>query len=428
MYSVNKFVASSTYAWPGWTLDGSDAKQLWTGVPLSQNATAQYRVYLYNYRGVSAPKIISRGTVRLGNGGAPIEKWIEVTLNKTSKFANGLVAKNSIVFNGNNATVDSWNSEKDPATGLPRVPAVAYSSTYRRDNGTVGSIAISSDAVLVKNADVWGYVSNNSQTSSQSPADFVASNGSILGTDSPGGSNVDPSRVSTTFSASFSDITIPTESLPGNLGNINTSMTLPLAADVALFPTGNGTGDYAGYYVYDASKIAIGANDVLSITGKVCIKLSSTVDTGGGNGEIAILANGYLSIYTAASINLAGKGVTNGVDLDTPADGVQADELGQPKKFQIWGTATSGTQNINITGSSQFSGIIYAPQGNVQITGNGAVCGSIVAQDITLSGNAQFHYDESLADLGGGSPFRVSKWKELTTAADRAAYETVLTW
>jgi hypothetical protein len=144
MYSVNKFVASSTYAWPGWTLDGADAKQVWTGVPLSQNATAQYRVYMYNYRGVAAPKVIARGTVQLGNGGTPIEKWIEVTLSKTSKFANGLVAKNSIVFNGNNATVDSWNSEKDPATGIARVPPVAYSSTYRRDNGTVGSIGFDS--------------------------------------------------------------------------------------------------------------------------------------------------------------------------------------------------------------------------------------------------------------------------------------------
>ena len=46
--------------------------------------------------------------------------------------------------------------------------------------------------------------------------------------------------------------------------------------------------------------------------------------------------------------------------------------------------------------------------------------GSVVAEDITLVGNAAFHYDESLGNLGDGNPFRVAKWKELTTAAERA--------
>ena len=46
---------------------------------------------------------------------------------------------------------------------------------------------------------------------------------------------------------------------------------------------------------------------------------------------------------------------------------------------------------------------------------------SVVAEDITLTGNANFHYDESLGNLGTGNPFRVAKWKELTTATERSA-------
>ena len=42
-----------------------------------------------------------------------------------------------------------------------------------------------------------------------------------------------------------------------------------------------------------------------------------------------------------------------------------------------------------------------------------------VANDITLVGNANFHYDESLANFGVGNPFRVSIWRELTSAAQR---------
>ena len=45
--------------------------------------------------------------------------------------------------------------------------------------------------------------------------------------------------------------------------------------------------------------------------------------------------------------------------------------------------------------------------------------GSIVAEAISVTGDASFHYDESLANFGSGNPYRVSKWKELTSAADR---------
>jgi hypothetical protein len=47
--------------------------------------------------------------------------------------------------------------------------------------------------------------------------------------------------------------------------------------------------------------------------------------------------------------------------------------------------------------------------------------GSVVADNITLTGNAAFHYDEALGEPEGTSPYRVSKWEELTTAASRTA-------
>jgi hypothetical protein len=366
----------------------------------------------------------------LGSGGAPIEKWLEVTLGQTSKFSNGLVAKNSILFSGNNANVDSWNSEWD-TTVTPRVartPPAPYNSAIRLDNGSVGSISISTDSVVVQNADVWGYVSNNSGSTLHPPEEFVGTNGSILGANSPTGSNVDPNRTSTTFSASFEPATVPTEIAIANLGNINSDgYVLPRVGDV--LP--NGTGEYAGYYIYDATQVNL-SNIKMTIDGKVVLRLTNTgssVDVGGGNGEINIGATGYLSIYTPGDVNIAGQGVSNGVDgADTGTSIDLVSELGQPKKFQVWGTKTSGSQTMSFAGLSLFSGVIYAPRASVTIVGNGAICGSVVAGDIQLTGNAQFHYDESLASLGGDSPFRISKWKELTTAADRTAYAPILNW
>jgi Tfp pilus assembly protein PilX len=440
MYSVNQSVADSSYDWvaASWTADGgANVRRKWTSVSLSQNTTGEYRVYVYNNTGVvAAPKIVTRAIVTLGGtSAAPIEKWIEVQLAKTSLFASGLVAKTSIVFNGNNATVDSWNSEKND-DGTPRGSPVPFSNAVRRDNGTVGSISISSDAVLTKNADVWGYVSNNSGLSGTDPGDFVSTNGSILGADSTPDatwehSNVDPERVQTTFSAPFDAVKTPDYSAIANLGNIDNDLTLPRAADVgASLAAGASAGEYEGYYFYDASKIDL-VNKKLTISGKVVLRLASTattVNTGGGSGEISIGSAGMLAVYAPGTVKIAGQGISNGVDADSPADGIQQDEMGQPKQFRLYGTQPSGEQSITVAGNGLFSGVIYAPQGAVKITGNGAVSGSVVANKITLDGNAQFHYDESLKDLGGDSPYRVSKWKELTTATSRSTYSTALTW
>jgi hypothetical protein len=51
--------------------------------------------------------------------------------------------------------------------------------------------------------------------------------------------------------------------------------------------------------------------------------------------------------------------------------------------------------------------------------------GSVVANKITLVGNAAFHYDESLARRESTEPFTIQKWRELTTEAERATYNSV---
>lgn len=417
MYAINQSVTNSSYSWTGWsTVDALHKRQKWQNVALSQNASGEFRVQVYNFSGTPAPKIVSRALITLGGAsGAPIEKWIEVQLTKTSKFANGLVAKDSITFSGNNATVDSWNS--DPNGDGSTIQA--YDPSVRNDNGSVGSISVASDAVVVQNADVWGYVS----TGGTDPTTFVGNNGSVLGDGSTDDgtwakSNVDPDRVSTTFSANFDAVDVPTQAAIINLGSINSATPLPRPADVA---AGLAVG---GVYYYDANSISLSGMSILPINGNVVIRLTGDVTVSGNNAGISLGANGKLALYTPGAVTIAGKGVMNGADTDGSGF-VDQDELRQPMNFQIWGTATT-SQDITFTGNGLFSGIIYAPQGNVDITGNGAVNGSVVANNITLRGNAQFHYDESLGNLDSGNPYRVGKWKELTTADDRDDYATAM--
>lgn len=406
MYSINKMVEDDTYSWTtdGWSVvDTNNARRQWTGYTFDQNATGKVRVYVYNYLGTVAPKLVARSTITLGGAtAAPIEKWIEVQLAKTSKFANGLVARQQVRFSGNNATVDSWNSDPD---NNPATAAIPYSAATKNDEGSVGSIAVTVDAVLVQNADIFGYVATGGVAATVGSQGLIGPFGTTSGTIAAGHSSTD-------FSASFDAVTAPTATY-AHLGAITNTTTLPGATDT---PAADGK------YYYSATQVNFN-NKSLNITaGKdVVLRLTdaiTAISIGGGSGAINLNTGSKLAIYADGDISVAGNGIMNGGTTSATAN--------QPINFQIWGTKTTGTQNIAISGNGVLSAIVYAPQGSVRINGNGDVSGSVVANDITCVGNALFHYDESLGNFGGGNPYRVTLWRELTTATDRNTYSSVL--
>jgi Tfp pilus assembly protein PilX len=419
MYSINQMVLDPAYTWSGWTPTGvanEDARRIWTGYSFDQNATGVVRVYVEHYEGAVAPKIISRATVTLGGQtSAPIEKWIEVTLAKTSKFSNGLVAKRTINFSGTNASVNSWNSDPD---GLPGTAAIPYSTAVDDDNGSVGSISVTA-AVTINNADIWGYVATGGTPATIGPNGLIGPFGTTAG-------NIAPGHSSTDFSASFDAVSPPTTYPYTPMASITSSGTTTLPTDAGASPAADGK-----YYI-ELPKIDFNNGTLVIEKGKeVILKLTDTttaINIGGGSGAINIeaatttpaVAAGKMVVYASGSIAIAGNGIMNG--------GTTAGTANQPINCQFWGTKTSGTQSISIKGNGALSAVVYAPQGDVTIVGNGDVMGSIVADVIKVTGNAAFHYDESLANWDSGNPYRVAAWKELTTAASRAAYSSKLTF
>lgn len=425
MYSINKLVADSTYSFTGdgWTAVGTDdMKRKWTTSTDStlffdQNATGEVRVYIYNYNGVAAPTIVARALVSVKGDSTQsnVEKWVRVQLRKTSKFANGLVAKETINFNGS-PQIDSWNS--DPDNNSATAP-VTYSAGTRNDAGSVGSISVGVNAVLVDNADIWGYVG----TGGAAPS--VGSTGTIGPFGTPAGTTV-AANVTTDFSASFDAVTAPSTYAYTSVGSLSTSKTLPDD-----FPAATMKAD--GKYYIECTNIG-GSNKVFTIAaGKtVVLKVTDTIgnciEIKGGSGGININSGAKLEIYAAGDISITGQGAANGTDTNGDGD-IDASEMNQPVNFQIYGTKTTGVQTIGISGNGVLSGVLYAPQGSVTLSGSVHTFGSVVANDITLNGtSAQFHYDESLGNFGGTNPFRVTRWDELNSASDRATYSTALTW
>jgi hypothetical protein len=419
------FVARSGHAgqWQGTFPSTSTYYQFSHGV------RGQVKVWVDTATGT--PHAVAQATVTLGNG-STVVKMAEAYMQKRSYFANGLVAKNTITFSGNNAAVDSWDSGYDPAHPLNTPIAYIGSGPLKnsRDHGQVGSLSVNVGAIGVNNADINGFVAIGSASLSGvsvGPQGFVGPYGTPNGT-------IDTSHVTYDFTTSFPDVSAPSSGITQSytIAAIGSSITLPRAADAA---SSDGK-----YYYYVPSISLSGNGTTLSIGGssaKVVIILTAASGNSvsiSGHGGIAIPTGSSLAMYTSANVAIAGNGVANGTY--NAAQALSASNTpNQPIAFQLYGTrseaqvATSGKQNFSISGNGVLSGIVYAPNADVSMNGggnSGQVLGAMVADTVSLTGNSVFHYDESLSKFGSSNLWAVTKWRELTTTSDRNAYAAQL--
>lgn len=389
LWAFNRAAAGHADAWSDWTINSPAAWRKFPDFDFTQNTSGWVKVYVTPHRPAAhdRPKIITYASVNPANQSA-VTRMMEVTLRKRSLFASGLVAKDTITFNGAMTTVDSWNSDPD---GDPATAPVAYDETVRNDQGTVASAAVHNSAALINQADIWGYVF----TGGQQPQ--VGHNGSIRGKDTAPEVAIDPGRIATDFNADFPPVDAPTDG------------TYIAAIGSTLGVAGETTS-------WRCPSLSLSGNQSLTILGDVTLVLTAPSGSDAlsltGKATIIIPAGSRLRLYTEGNIKVAGNGITN--------------PNVQPLSCQIWGTNRSAAgQIIRVAGNGVLCGIVYAPEAEITLNGNGDMMGSVVGRTITLTGNAAFHYDESLADFGDNSNFGISRWRELTTAEERGPYQAL---
>ncbi len=440
IWNINAFnsttasVAATAFA-AGWTRSGNNAVGIFDNVYRTDSAARNVlTVYIQNYNQIK-PVIRVQARLTMPDS-STVEKWVQVkaqtavngvagpdgNASSSGPAHIGLVARNQITFSGTNASVDSWNSAKNP-DGSPATAAIPYSNAVRNDLGFVGSISSSVDIVGVQNADIFGYASTAPVAGVTDPLYGISygPNGSILAKDSPAGTQVDMRRVSNDFVANLPMPTAPSTS-GYTIAQIKDITDLPRAGDVAAAD---------GKFYYTVGKIAMSGTDEQKVnitSGNVIMKVSGDIDFKGSS-SLNIANGASLEIFAAGNVDIAGNGVANGTNTTSAAT------TQQPIKFKVWGTATGTTpKEIKIAGNGVLSGVVYAPNANITINGNGDIMGSVVGNNVKLTGNAAFHYDESLSDwVGGhnpavtpgvttsGSRFTIANWRELNKPSDKTA-------
>jgi len=144
-----------------------------------------------------------------------------------------------------------------------------------------------------------------------------------------------------------------------------------------------------------------GGDVVLRVTGDIQL---------GNSCEIVVKDDSSLTIYSDGNIHCR-----NGSGINTENPPEEADTL------QIYATGT-GSQFFDIKAKSQFTGIVYAPDADVDLYANGDAYGSIVARDFEFKAGGSFYYDEALQKKNtvkdDGVQFAVTRWSESAPSFD----------
>lgn len=108
---------------------------------------------------------------------------------------------------------------------------------------------------------------------------------------------------------------------------------------------------------------------------------SSLTITGTG----ILQTSGEVTIYVSGNISISGNGFAGSGSI--------------PANLKVYNT---GAGDVDIAGNAAMHAVIYAPDSNVVLRGTGDIFGAVVGETVDVQGNGEIHYDEDLADVGGG--------------------------
>jgi Tfp pilus assembly protein PilX len=387
---MNKLTAINTNGtfMSGWTASGSTFTKTGTIQPLGGiDASGSYTVTVdtnVTVNGVSGGATITATGYNYGSFSATnINRTVEVQVTPvtgSTALSFAMLAKGLIDFNGNAATMDSFNSST-ASGGI-------WSTTARRAHG---SAATDGQLIDAAGLDIYGSLQTGPGGTVTTDTGFRLYQ--------PSSPDTGTNTVSNGFRTTIGDARLPTGFTP-----TTTYTTISSATTINAV---------AGTTQVQVGSIALsGNNDKIIIQGPASgvagtVQIYVTGDTSiKGNTSIEVQVDSHnttavpkVEIYAAGSVSMGG----NSVDNATAKAG----------NLIIYGLPTC--TSVTIGGTVAYTGVIYAPEAALKINGNSTVNGAVVADHITAVGTIDFHYDEALSGVtfsSGILNFQVASWKE----------------
>ncbi len=308
----------------------------------------------------SMPVITVTGTTNPPASSQPVSRTVRVFTATAFAFPGGMTAIEDITMNGNNVTLNSFDSS-DPNYSTNGM----YNPLAWKSNGDIASLE---GFIKLGNGDIFGSMWLGATANGYS----MKQNGSVSGT------------INNDFNAMFPDVTEPYTSgtTPGNMGTTNYWVL--------------GSRQY--YYSGDANP----AGGTIDVKGNATLYVTGSFTMQQINGQIIIEQNASLKLYVGGPTTVLGQ-------INVTPPGANA------TTFQYYGLP--GNTSITMGGNGTFVGSIYAPEAALTLNGGGALpfdySGAMVVQSLVSNGHFDLHYDENLKRIGPVTGFVVSKWQEL---------------
>ena len=386
---LNSGVQSPNFAVFPWTSAGGGMFKNDTNRPACKFGASYYQAFITNGLAGANPVIISQGYVPGPIGTPTLVRTVRVPTKPRLTFPvkGPMIVEQTYTANGFNVGTDSFNSTNGP-----------YNPATAGTNGDIVCLTTNANSIVIGNGKIQGTV-RTPPGGVQGVTATVGSNGSV-------GDSAWISGNNTGFESGHfrDDFTLP-DFPDATLPNVTAWFT-PMGGTAPdgliysyLLPGGN-------YEVSSLSgSVYVGApNTVLYVTSSMSVGSSGgSTKKGYAPPEIHIGPGASLAIYMAgATANIGGNGVIN--------------DTGHASAFAYYGLPTN-TQ-ISLTGNGAFYGTIYAPEADFTLKGGGNTStndftGASITKTTTMTGNFNFHYDESLGQLTTLGGYDAAAWQEL---------------
>ena len=387
MALLNSGVQAPNFAIFPWTSSGGGVFKNDTNRPAAKFGTSYYQVFITNAFVGSKPVIVATGYVPGPVGQPQLTRTVRVVTQPRPTFPvkGPMIVIQTYNANGSNVGTDSFDSTVGP-----------YNPNSPGTNGDVITMSTNANSLMIGNGKIDGTV-RTPPGGVQGVTATVGANGSV-------GDNTWINSSKGFEAGHFEDNFLMPEFVDATLPNVPVWFT-PLNGTAPdglkydyLLPGGN-------YQVADLSGSVYvgGANTVLYVNNSINISSSGSVKKGSAPPEIHIAPGASLTLYMGgATASINGNGVVN--------------DTGKASAFAYYGLPSNTT--INLTGNGSFFGTIYAPEANFNLKGSGKTStddftGASVTKTTTMTGNFNFHYDESLIRLITLGGYDAISWQEL---------------
>ena len=348
----------------------------WNGNPAqtpSINATGWVKqLPAFALRGQAGPMLAQNEPTFTGFS----RRMVACTTTNNPVFNKGLIARYGIDMNGNNVTVDSYDSSNPAFSTNGR-----WDVTKRRARGDIASNDTITNAVSVGNANIWGRLATGPGGTAS-----IGPNGKVGDAAwQASGSGIKPGYFTDDMNVEFPDVVLPAGSA-GWLPPLNGPNYTLTSGDYRLDSQLSG-------------KIVVAPNANVRLLLKAGIRFN-------GQDSLTISSNANLKIYLdCPSAAITGQGIVG--------QGI-ANNSGTPNQCQIYGTSL--LTDLDIGGNGEATCVVYAPYANVKLHGGGNsdqdFSGALIAKTFTFTGHYNIHYDEALGRMGLWRGFTITSWNE----------------